>query len=90
MRRSAAQTLRFHSLNGTLWQHLVFGSWADASDRSRPDVSRTGGYVITLATEKMFGHGQEDDVKWVAWKSFKLPWKIACLNNGEIQALSFA
>ena len=90
MRRSAAQTLRFHSLNGTLWQHLVFGSWADASDRSRPDVSRDRRLRDNIATEKMFGHGQEDDVKWVAWKSFKFPWKIACLNNEEIQALSFA
>ena len=43
-------------------QQLVFASWADASDRPRPDGSRTGGCVITLATEKLFGHGQEDDV----------------------------
>ena len=37
-----------------------FASWADASDRPRPDGSRTGGSVITLAPEKLFGHGQED------------------------------
>ena len=28
----------------------------------RSDGSRTGGYVITLATEELFGHGQEDYV----------------------------
>ena len=60
MRRSSAQSLHFHSFNETPWQQLVFASWADASDRS--DGSRTGGYVITLATEELFGHGQEDDV----------------------------
>ena len=55
MCRSAAQSLHFHSFNETPWHQLVFASWADASDRSRPDGSRTGGYVITLATEKLFG-----------------------------------
>ena len=59
VRRSSAESLHFHSFNETPWQ-LVFASWADASDRPRQDGSRTGGYVITLATEKLFGHGQED------------------------------
>ena len=76
MRRSCAQSLHFHSFNETPWQQLVFASWADASDRPRPDGSRTGGYVITLATEELFGHGQEDDVSVVSWRSFKLPRKI--------------
>ena len=62
MRRSSAQSLHFHSFIETPWKQLVFASWADAGDRLRPDGSRTGGYVITLATEKLFGHGQEDDV----------------------------
>ena len=59
------QTVPVSSLslfNETPWQQLVFASWADASGRPRPDGSRTRGYVITLATEKLFGHGQEDDV----------------------------
>ena len=72
------------------WQQLVFASWADASDRLRPDGSRTGGYVITLATEELFGHGQEDDVSVMSWRSFKLPRKIDGSNNGEPQALAFA
>ena len=76
MRRSSAQSLHFHSFNETLWKQLVFASWADASDRPRPDGSRTGGYVITLATEELFGHGQEDDVSVVSWRSFKLPRKL--------------
>ena len=62
IRRSSAQSLLCHSFNETPWQQLVFASWADASDRLRPDGSRTRGYVITLATENLFGHGQEDDV----------------------------
>ena len=90
MRRSSAQSLHFHSFNETPWQQLVFASWADASDRPRPDGSRTGGYVITLATEELFGHGQEDDVSVVSWRSFKLPRKIAGSNIGETQALAFA
>ena len=53
MRRSAARSLHFHSFNETPWQQLVFASWAEASDRPRPDGSRTVGYVITLATEKV-------------------------------------
>ena len=55
MRRSAARSLRFHSYNETPWHQLVFASWADASDRPRPDGSRTGGYVLILASEKLFG-----------------------------------
>ena len=90
MRRSSAQSLHFHSFNETPWQQLAFASWADASDRPRPDGCRTGGYVITLATEKLFGHGQEDDVSVMAWRSFKLPRKIAGTNNGETQAVAFA
>ena len=76
MRRSAAQSLHFHSFNETPWHQLVFASWADASDRPRPDGSRTGGSVISLATEKLFG----DDVSVMAWRSFKLPRKIAGSN----------
>ena len=51
MRRRAAQSLHFHSFNETPWHQLDFPSWADAGDRPRPDGSRTGGYVITLATK---------------------------------------
>ena len=90
MRRSSAQSLHFHSFIETPWLQLVFASWADASDRPRPDGSRTGGYVITLATEKLFGHGQEDDISVMACRSCKLPRKIAGSNNGETQALAFA
>ena len=46
--------------------------------------------MITLATEKLFGHGQEDDVSVMAWGSYKLPRKLAGFNNGETQALAFA
>ena len=90
MRRSSAQSLHFHSFNETPWQQLVFASWADASDRPRPDGSRTGGYVITLATEELSGHGQEDDVSVVSWRSFKLSRKIVGSTNGETQALACA
>ena len=90
MRRSAAQSLHFHSFNETPWHQLVFASWADASDRPRPDGSRTGGDVKTLASEKLFGRGQEDEVSVMAWRSFKLPRKIAGSNNGETQALASA
>ena len=41
MRRSAAQSLHFHSFNETPWHQLVFASWAGACDRPRPDGSRT-------------------------------------------------
>ena len=79
-----------YTFNETPWQQVVFASGADASDRRRPGGSRTGGYVITLATEKLFGHGQEDDVSVTASRSFKLPMKIAGSNNGETQATAFA
>ena len=90
MRRSSAQSLHFHSFNETPWQQLVFASWADASDRPRPNGSRAGSYAILLATEESFGPGQEDDASVVSWRSFKLPRKIAGSNNGETQALAFA
>ena len=37
MRRSSVQSPYFHSFNETPWQQLFFASWADASDRPRPD-----------------------------------------------------
>ena len=83
MRHNAAQSLHFHSFNETPWHQLVFASWADASDRPRPDGSRTGGDLKTLASEKLFGRGQEDEVSVMAWRSFKLPRKIAGSNNGD-------
>ena len=90
MRRSVAQSLHFHSFNETPWHQLVFASWAGASDRPRSDGSRTGSYVTTLATDKVFGDGQEDDVSVMVWRTFKLPRKIAGSNNSETQALAFA
>ena len=39
MRHSSAVSLHFHSFNESPWQQLVFASWADASDRPRPDGS---------------------------------------------------
>ena len=34
-----------------------------------------------ILTEKMFGQGQEDDASLMAWRSFKLPMKIAGLET---------
>ena len=56
----------------------------------RAIAPRTRGYVITLATEEMFGHGQEDNASVMAWQSFKLPKKIAGSNSGGTRALAFA
>ena len=75
MRRSAAQSLQFHSFNETPWHQLVFASWADASGRPRPDGPRTGGYVITPATEQLFGHGEEDDLSVMALAILPAPQK---------------
>ena len=52
--------------------------------------SRTESYVVTLASERLFGRGQEDEVSVMAWRSFKLLRKIAGSNNGETQALAFS
>ena len=92
MRRSAAQSLHLHLrfFNETPWRRPVFASWADASDRPRPDGSRTVGYAITLAPEKLSGHDQEDDVSEMMWRSLKHRKKIAGSNNGETRALAFA
>ena len=90
MRRSAAQSLHLHSSNETPWHQLVFASRADAGDRPRPDGYRTGRNVKTMAADKLFGNGQEDDVSVMAWRSSKTPRKIAGSNDGETQALAFA
>ena len=82
MRRSSAQSLHFHSFNETPWQQLVFASWADASDRP-PSRWISDRWLRDNS-------GQEDDVSVMAWRSFKLPGKIAGSNNGETQALAFA
>ena len=76
MRRSAAQSLHFHSFNETPWHQLVFASRADAGDHPQPDGSRTGRNVKTLAADKLFGDGQEDDVSVMAWRSSKPPRKL--------------
>ena len=46
--------------------------------------------MTTLATEELFGHGQEDYVSVMSWRSFKLTRKIVGSSNGETQALAFA
>ena len=46
--------------------------------------------MITLASEKLFGRGQEDEVSVMAWRPFKLPRKIAGSNKVETQPLAFA
>ena len=90
MRRSSAQSLHFHSFNETPRQQLFFASWADASDRPRLDGSRTGGYVITLATKSCSDMVKKTMSSEMAWRSFKLPKEIAGSNNGETRALAFA
>ena len=90
MRRSSARSLLFHSFNGTPCNSWFLLRGPVQAIVPRQDGSRTGGYVITLATEELFGHGQEDDVSVMSWRSSKLPRKIAGSNNGETQALAFA
>ena len=51
-----AERFRSRARRGSRW---VLGSCADASDRPRPDVSRTGGFVTTLGAEKSFGQGRK-------------------------------
>ena len=62
---------------------FAWHTMAAESGRPRPDDSRTGGFALTLATEKSFGQNQEDDVSL-------MPRKIAGSNNGDTQALAFA
>ena len=55
VRRSAVQSLHFHSFNESPWHQLVFASWADASDRPRPDGQEDDdGVAILEAPEENF------------------------------------
>ena len=53
MRRSAGQSLHFPSFNETPRHQLFFVSRADASDRPRPDGSRTGHLCGTSGHRKV-------------------------------------
>ena len=88
MRRSAAQSLHFHSFSETPWHQVVFASWADASDRPRPDGSRTGGLCDNSGYRKAVRTWSRRRCQRGDPSSF--PRKIAGSNNGETQALAFA
>ena len=89
-RRSAAQSLHSHSVNESVAATCFWCmcrckrsfSTGRLSDRRLRDNS---GH-----RKDFFGHRQEDDVTVMAWRSFKLPRKIAGSSRGETHALSFA
>ena len=54
MRRSSAQSLHFHSFNENSVATAGFCFVGRCERSSRPDGSRTGGYVITLSTEELY------------------------------------
>ena len=89
MRRNSDQVLKFHTFKEMKWDDLVVVQWGDASEKSRPDGSQTGGLVTGISDDKFY-KGLESEVTLVNWRSFKLPRKIQGSNNAETQAMSFA
>ena len=88
MRREASQSLVFPRWN-VHWKELAVVSWADASQRSRPDGSSTMG-LITGVMPKDFLDGVEHQVAVVTWKSSKTPRQVLGSNGAEVQAVTEA
>eukprot|EP00434_Breviolum_minutum_P042849 symbB.v1.2.038157.t2/scaffold5850.1/size23116/1 len=88
MRREASQSLVFPRWN-VHWRDLAVVSWADASQKSRPDGSSTMG-LITGITPKDFLDGVEHQVAIVTWKSSKTPRQVLGSNGAEVQAVTEA
>ncbi|CAK0897474.1 unnamed protein product [Prorocentrum cordatum] len=88
MRKSASQVIKFHQFEKYDWHELRMVQWADASDKLRPDGSKTGGLVTGLSTPD-FANGSMANVSILGWRSFKLPRKIWGSNNNETQSTAF-
>ncbi|CAK0886214.1 unnamed protein product [Prorocentrum cordatum] len=88
MRKSASQVIKFHRFENYDWHELWMVQWADASDKLRPDGSKTGGLVTGLSTPD-FATGSMANVSILGWRSFKLPRKISGSNNNETQSTAF-
>ncbi|CAK0795828.1 unnamed protein product [Prorocentrum cordatum] len=89
MRKSASQVIKFHQFENYDWHELWMVQWDDASDKLRPDGSKTGGLVTGLSTPD-FANGSMANVSILGWRSFKLPRKISGSNNNETQSTAFA
>ncbi|CAK0842079.1 unnamed protein product, partial [Prorocentrum cordatum] len=85
MRKSASQVINFHRFENYDWHEPWMVQWADASDKLRPDGSKTGGLVTGLSTPD-FANGSMANVSILGWKSFKLPRNISGSNNNETQS----
>ncbi|CAK0810363.1 unnamed protein product, partial [Prorocentrum cordatum] len=88
MRKSASQVIKSHRFENYDWHELWMVQWADASDKLRPDGSKTGGLVTGLSTLD-FANGSMANVSILGWRSFKLPRKISGSNNNETQSTAF-
>ena len=83
------QRLHFFSFPGVSWKEVPTVQYADASPSNRPRGFSTGG-LLTLLVGPSFRKGLEAPANVLAWRSFKLPRKVAGSNGGESQTLSFA
>ena len=88
MRRDAGQGLLFPSS----WQvekiqDLAVITWADASQRNRPDRSSTLGILSGVAPKEIL-QGIETQVALVQWKSGKTPRQCLGSNGAEVQAIT--
>ena len=88
MRREAGQGLIFP----TGWQfkditYLCAITWADASQRNRPDKSSTVGIITGITVKEALG-GAETQVAVVQWKSGKKPRQCLGSNGAEAQSIT--
>ena len=88
MRREAGQGLIFP----TGWQFkditdLCAITWADASQRNRPDKSSTVGIITGVTVKEALG-GAETQVAVVQWKSGKTPRQCLGSNGAEVQSIT--
>ena len=87
-RRESGQGLIFP----TGWQFkditdLCANTWADASQRNRPDKSSTVGIITGITVKEALG-GAETQVAVVQWKSGKTPRQCLGSNGAEVQSIT--
>ena len=86
MKRDSQQSICFPSW-GIPWEDLAVVTWADASQKNRPDRSSTLGLFTGVGPKEILS-GEEASIAIVNWRSAKTPRQCLGSNGAEVQAIT--
>ena len=86
MKRDSQQSICFPSW-GIPWEDLAVVTWADASQKNRPDRSSTLGLFTGVGPKEIL-FGEEASIAIVNWRSAKTPRQCLGSNGAEVQAIT--